>query len=1013
MSFYGRHPRPALKNSVDVQLQTAFSDGNWPSVIRLADKRFKSLKDPYYEAIKISAESQLDSAAEKCSVLVAIDALVKSKTVPDYDVLELYEWAARDFLEDIDYADTLGPLRARWVKANPKSPLAVQCLQSCLEYWDLVSAQQISATLDKANVNTTDRRYMYWSVLLTFLLSISPQCTENSRKIYSLLALKQLERAADITENSPKVEPTDRGLLTEEEFYLYFRVLRTLGFKEDYLNRLESPKLGALSQLKADRKVLFWESLDVLESWGEWDRIFDLCKQALSLGLDGETPEFYVCDLRIWKKLVAAASKVANEESALEEVQSILNRFIAIKDKANAMYRKNISLALLETTFRFPATLLTPSPDHGGLTPRVIQIGLFLENYYDRLAAFDDVKDYVSQLSFEEAKAFTEIVLSKMLEENSDKTKRVILKALEYKIRYLLTTCPQTLSHHPSVVDGEEQAKPYRCRFCSKLASLPCEHCLKQMIVEAADTHKQIANDAEIKDAIPKLDRDPRLDLSLVIGNALLKLAGLKPQTGDIAPSPLRDVDSGLFLRAVVVLDSQLKETPSDTGLRLLLVKLYLLLGCASYAQQIWIPMDVKRTIQDALSPLFFDRIGSLSPGLFQSTRGLMDPLRSYYSNSLRDSCPLRIWDAFSAGSYSSILDLTEYDSRLRRSSTLMMTLVEERRATRAFGGKLDGDIEVSPFTEDIGDNTELVNKTDYGSFTNLEGSQGPPIQDFVRLGPDLSNVRSHLSFLTEQYLDLLGFKPPKDYKPAKANEAAIRDRNYIIETLARLNNSLTMFLHKSETPLFLTSAEMTYNTVVSLLSASLLTSISTSRADPVPKAVCAIGSSVRSAFAHLRTSFYTPLPTGSSSSPPDIYSSVINFHTMSYVRDTALAMKYSAAFVISFHEKELARDRTGKSSLHKEVIAEMKALDAVATKALMELKKHVQKMKESLGEGGWLDRMLDWVFGLEEDDEQEDEVAKAVEQVIGGRAEAEEWVSKVLESWREGAKGWGMVRME
>lgn len=286
--------------------------------------------------------------------------------------------------------------------------------------------------------------------------------------------------------------------------------------------------------------------------------------------------------------------------------------------------------------------------------------------------------------------------------QNPDKTKRVILKALEYKIRYLLTTCPQTLSHHPSVVDGEEQTKPYRCRFCANLTALPCEHCLKKVIVEAADTHKLIAGDSLIKAFIPKLDRDPRLDLALVIGNALLKLAGLKPRTSDTAPSPLRDVDSGLFLRSVVILDTQLRETPSDNGLRLLLVKLYLLLGCSSYAQQIWIPMDVKRTIQDALSPLFFDRIGSLSPGLFHGTRPLLEPLRSYYSNSLRDNCPLRIWDAFSSGSYSSILDLTEYDSRLRRSSTLMMTLVEERRATRAFGGKLEGDIEESPFTGEL-----------------------------------------------------------------------------------------------------------------------------------------------------------------------------------------------------------------------------------------------------------------------------------------------------------------------
>ena len=41
--------RPRLKNGVDLQLQSAFSDGNWPVVIRLAEKRARSLNDPYYE----------------------------------------------------------------------------------------------------------------------------------------------------------------------------------------------------------------------------------------------------------------------------------------------------------------------------------------------------------------------------------------------------------------------------------------------------------------------------------------------------------------------------------------------------------------------------------------------------------------------------------------------------------------------------------------------------------------------------------------------------------------------------------------------------------------------------------------------------------------------------------------------------------------------------------------------------------------------------------------------------
>lgn len=144
------------------------------------------------QALKICAESQLDGAAEKCGVLAAVEELVKNKKTPDIETIELYEWACRDFFDyDVEYADTLGPLRARWAKANPNSPLALQCLQACLERWDLVSAQQVSSpevavprcpavdpriqiatSLDKAHANTSDRRYMFWNIILTFLLSV-------------------------------------------------------------------------------------------------------------------------------------------------------------------------------------------------------------------------------------------------------------------------------------------------------------------------------------------------------------------------------------------------------------------------------------------------------------------------------------------------------------------------------------------------------------------------------------------------------------------------------------------------------------------------------------------------------------------------------------------------------------------------------------------------------------------------------------------------------------------------
>lgn len=103
--------------------------------------------------------------------------------------------------------------------------------------------------------------------------------------------------------------------------------------------------------------------------------------------------------------------------SALEEVQNTLKRYIDIKDKASEMYKKNLSLAVLETIFRLPATAVDPSQDDAGLSPRVVQIGLFLDQYFERLSAFDDVKSYVAELSFEEGKALMERVLPKILDE--------------------------------------------------------------------------------------------------------------------------------------------------------------------------------------------------------------------------------------------------------------------------------------------------------------------------------------------------------------------------------------------------------------------------------------------------------------------------------------------------------------------------------------------------------------------------------------------------------------------
>lgn len=83
---------------------------------------------------------------EKSAVVFAVDALARDKNaVPDFDSIELYEWALKEAAPPLDYAQSIGVLRARWAKANPASPNVVECLKACVLAWDLVNAQQVCA----------------------------------------------------------------------------------------------------------------------------------------------------------------------------------------------------------------------------------------------------------------------------------------------------------------------------------------------------------------------------------------------------------------------------------------------------------------------------------------------------------------------------------------------------------------------------------------------------------------------------------------------------------------------------------------------------------------------------------------------------------------------------------------------------------------------------------------------------------------------------------------------------
>lgn len=316
----------------------------------------------------------------------------------------------------------------------------------------------------------------------------------------------------------------------------------------------------------------------------------------------------------------------------------------------------------------------------------------------------------------------------------------------------------------------------------------------------------------------------------------------------------------------------------------------------------------------------------------------------------------------------------------------------------------------VDTFSAHITDATTFVQSIDYGFFPNLEGTHSAPLHSLVQLGPELSSERCRLSLLAEQFSDAVAGKPPKEYKPVKANEVALKDRAYFEETFIRLHSSLAeILLHAPNTASKLSGAEHKFFTTILFLSALLRTALETPKSNPTPAGLSTAAAGIASALASLRGDLYAVPPRLAALEMGDVLHTLAGPHVLSLIREAALVAKQGAAFLLSFHAAEQARDRSGKAGLHKEALAQAKALDELAAKALAETREKVKTVKEALGLGGWLDRGEAWVFGA---DGGGDGLGELVRDVVGAAA-GEEWISRLLESWREGVKGFEKVRWE
>ncbi|QPH15840.1 hypothetical protein C2857_000347 [Epichloe festucae Fl1] len=979
--------RPRLRNGTDLQLQSAFQDGNWAAAMRLAQQRARTFNDQYFEIVKLCAESQLDDPHSKFVAVAAIDKFVKDGTVvKDVDAIDLLEWSTVELMPEESFSETIGQLRVRAVKAAPKDKIAgTRCLQSCLLHWDLNAAQQIATIIDRSFPQ--DRDFMFWNIVITHMLAKSSQAPPDKKKLYAMLAQKQIERAAQLTEQAHASQAGEgmpaRGVKSEQEMLLLYDIVETHGTPEDFRKLVDSPVFSPVAQFRMGRKELFRRAAAKYRKSQQWGALCDLCHECLSdTGEDGELT-LLACDWSTWRQFLEAAAHLKGTDAGIRmaaKLQDLLMRMAKSKS-LKPIYKRNILLAKVSAAFTLEtndqADLVNDKPS----SSRLQELLLYIDSQKTSIACFDDVKELVERLDASGLKHVAYTYVPELARAAKDPVASARIHLLSLKLQYLLSTCPISRTQVAADLPAS------KCVVChSNFESESCDSCLSKTSSAALKTYKSATEEfrghAEVENEILP-------ELALVVALCHVQLA-FRGRPGYVAA----EAKSEYLVRALLMLEHQAFMTPKHSQICLLLVQLHVLLGSAHRCREIWQGLGVKRTIVDSLAPIFYDRLSTVAPIVLDPSDNwgwdLVETLRGHFANCLKLRMPRKLIDAFEAGSYGSIIDMPRYTDNLRSGCTRAMSLVEEVRADRLLGEPCGEFLNDARFYE-VPDDLELRVAVDYGSFPSWASSASMALHERLSLGPGLSSTRVHLSLLSEAFQNILAYRPPTVYKTTAAVMGI--DCTFVMETMSRLSNSMSKFL--GDASKHCTPSEMFYYDSVHLLATFISLCVSIDRSAPLPSAFGHMADAIKASMAGQLDGLSSP-----AESTEKMVSTFRSLHQITMLRDTAMATKLATAWILTFNEREKERDRSGSSSLPKDVVVQAKSLQACAESALKEGKAVMSWLKKEVGNGVDLGRSLrSWAFedgGNELNDLIEDGTVK-----------------ELVESWRCNAGGWGQVKWE
>ncbi|CAH1985848.1 unnamed protein product [Acanthoscelides obtectus] len=506
------------------------------------------------------------------------------------------------------------------VKSDPRNEeLHTHLFMSYVRISDFKSQQQSAMSLYKLKPKNP---YYCWAIMSIILQATRGEGSTDPKKRMLLLSLAERMFSKMITDN--KID-------AEQEVQLYIMILELLEKYEEILAVIDSP-LGS----KLQSTNIPQTKLKYLKALKKWNEVNLVCKDILIDSIDrwdiwrdyinsvfelmGTTTSDIIVNDECDDNTDAKGDSLETIDDTPEKAHEFICRIVE-NGTENGYLLRGPYLARFELCSRLSEKDMC-SADLLGET-----IELFIEyfrKFGHKPCCVSDLRVYLNLLN--------------------DIKKAELATRLIKDVGISSTTIPQS----------EHQMQRHICalqlaRLCGSHRNLPADHL--KALVTALSLHYQHGYQAYGKNLLPT-DLGASDPYALIAAHILHDLA----QTQN---------NSEFIILALMLLDSLLKNSPSNFHAKLLAIRLYHLVGGGICAHDMYNSLDVKHLQLDSLGYIHCARLPTT--GLFTLCTNLFDTTLKFFASNYKDSSEYLTF-SYKFGSFIKMNEFLDFRERLNNS---------------------------------------------------------------------------------------------------------------------------------------------------------------------------------------------------------------------------------------------------------------------------------------------------------------------------------------------------------